>query len=342
MQTQPVARRIIEFQIAPQLLTKQLGADLYSPGQALCQLVANSLDAGCSQVEIEIGLNELDAPRSILIVDDGEGVSFADSDPSFKVIGKHVQRSDPKRETIGSRGIGRFAVFALAVEAVWDTVTIEDDLFVRHLWTMREGPAAVEVLSTPAETQCTGTSITLTLKQTSAVLGLFSSAQSVKIYLFNHFAGYLLRYDNNVSILVNGEQLDPSEFVEKNDLEHIPESEEIPEATLHHLVLGAKVEQEHSNVLRFATHGTTISSRAIDGEPIPGHKYLGLIDSLYLSELTNTAKSDLAHLDRRFLALEEEALKRAYQYILTQRAGKTRSFLEEARQRDYYPFRVID
>ena len=105
-----------------------------------------------------------------------------------------------------------------------------------------------------------------------------------KRLLFNAFAGYLLRYENEVSLVVDGEPVNPTEFIERSDSEDIAESEDIPQAVLRHLVLGRAVDQEYPNLLRFATHGTTISSKPIEAEPIPGYKYLGLVDSPYLDQ----------------------------------------------------------
>jgi hypothetical protein len=333
-------RKTIEFQMQPQLLTRQLGSDLYSsPGDALCQLVANSLDADCSRVEVRINRNKLDAPQTVIIKDDGRGINLFQLERDFKYVGTHVQSQESKRETIGSRGIGRFAVFALAVESEWQTVALEGTTRKCHQWTLRDGSLKFEVTSSSAGQLATGTTVFLTLKQTDTISRLFGSTQSVKRLLFNTFACYLLRYEKEVSLAVDSELVDPSEFIERSDLEDIAESGKIPHAVLRHLVLGRTVDQEYQNLLRFATHGTTISSKPIEGEPIPGHKYLGLVDSPYLSELTNTAKSELAHLDDRFLALEKESLARASRYILKERASRARSFIEEAREKPYYPFK---
>jgi hypothetical protein len=324
----------------PQLLTKQLGSDLYSsPGEALCQLVANSLDADCSQVEVTINRNELDSPQTVVISDNGRGITFANLEQAFKLVGQHIQPNDSKREIIGSRGIGRFAVFALAPESVWKTIVLEGDKKTCHQWIMRDGSLSIAINSTPAGQQAVGTTVFLTLKQTDAINRLFGGTQSVKRLLFNTFAGYLLRYENEVSIVVDGEPVNFSEFITQRDSEEIAESGDVPQAVLRHLVLGKGVDQEYQNLLRFATHGTTISSKQIEGEPIPGFKYLGLVDSPYLSELTNTAKSELAHLDNRFLALEKESTTRAHQYILKKRASNAHSFLEEAREKPYYPYK---
>ncbi|AKG53307.1 repair protein [Dehalogenimonas sp. WBC-2] len=333
------ASRFIEFQMEPQLLTKQLGSDLYpSSGEALCQLIANALDAGSSQVRVTVKRNDLDAPQEVVISDDGMGITIKQLDQAYRCVGKHFQPYASKRETIGSRGIGRFAVFALAPESYWRTVALEGTQFFCHEWTLVEGSLKFQVTSKAVDEK-TGTTVTLPLKQNEGISRLFGGTQSVKRLLFNAFACYLFRYENEVSIFVDDEPVKPSEFVERSESEEIPESEKIPQATLRHLVLGRAVDQECSSLLRFSTHGTTISSKPIEGEPIPGSKYLGLVDSPYLSDLTNTAKSELAHLDKRFLELEKETITRAQRYILTQRANRVRSFLEEAREKPYYPYK---
>jgi hypothetical protein len=43
-------------------------------------------------------------------------------------------------------------------------------------------------------------------------------------------------------------------------------------------------------------------------------------------------------MDSRFLALEKESLSRAQKYILRERSTRARTFLEEAREKPYYPF----
>ncbi|MBM2810068.1 MAG: repair protein, partial [Chloroflexi bacterium] len=167
-------RHTIAFEMQPQLLTKQLGADLYpSPGDALCQLIANCLDADSSRVEITVGRNELGAPTTLALVDDGCGISLRDLQESFRLVGTHVQLREPRRETIGSRGIGRFAVFALAAQSDWDTVALEDgSVKARHQWTVRDGSLRFEVRPEPAEGLPTGTTVRVGLKQTEGIARL--------------------------------------------------------------------------------------------------------------------------------------------------------------------------
>jgi hypothetical protein len=45
-------KRGVPFGMAPQLLSDRLGKGLYRAGEALKQLVSNSLDAGCTVVDV--------------------------------------------------------------------------------------------------------------------------------------------------------------------------------------------------------------------------------------------------------------------------------------------------
>jgi signal transduction histidine kinase len=117
-----VTIQTFDFRFHPNLVSRELGRDMYRAPEALKQLVANALDAGSTRVDIEVLFNQLDAPERVTIRDDGHGISPKEMDEAFRTIGLHLPRATGKREIIGSRGIGRFAVFALSAEAHWQTL----------------------------------------------------------------------------------------------------------------------------------------------------------------------------------------------------------------------------
>lgn len=332
------SRRTVRLQMAPPLLSRRLGSDLYTPAQALEQLVANALDAGCSRIDLTIRLNQLGAPDEVTIADDGRGLSLADVDGAFATVGEHSRLQRSPRDVIGSKGIGRFAAFALAYAAKWDTVADAGGTPVRQAWTLDGDSTEFLVESSSAPGLPSGTVVTLHLRDREGVQRLFSGVRSVHRALFNAFAGYLLRFRAEVSILVNGDPLDLSDFVEAEEVEEIPEGES-PAATLRHIILGARVDQAEANALVFAASGSTIRRSAIDEIPIEGRKYLGLVDAPYLQELTNTAKSDLAEFDEGFRRLEREATARARSFIRTARGDRAETFLAKARANPAYPFK---
>lgn len=324
--------------MAPQLVSRRLGSDLYSPAQALEQLVANALDADCTRIDVTIRDNQLGAPTELTISDDGRGLALADVDGAFATVGEHSRRRSSVRDVIGSKGIGRFAAFALAYAARWETVADDNGTRVRQSWTLQGDNTEFLVESSPAEEAPSGTVVTLQLLNRDGVQRLFSGVRYVHRALFNSFAGYLLRYRTEVSIYVNGEQLDLSDFVESEEVEEIPEGES-PAATLRHIILGARVDQEEANALVFAASGNTIRRSNIEEAAIEGRKYLGLVDAAYLQELTNTSKSDLAEFDDRFRQLEREATARARRYIQAARGDRAETFLAKARANPAYPYK---
>lgn len=97
-----------------------LGVGLYSSTPAaLTELVANAWDADAKEVRITVA----PTTRSIVIEDDGHGMSAADINNKFLKVG-YSRRQQPKgsfsdsgkRRVMGRKGIGKLAMFALANE----------------------------------------------------------------------------------------------------------------------------------------------------------------------------------------------------------------------------------
>ena len=97
-----------------------LGVGLYSSTPAaLTELVANAWDADAKEVRITVD----PTARSIVIEDDGHGMSADDINSKFLKVG-YSRRQQPKgffsdsgkRRVMGRKGIGKLAMFALANE----------------------------------------------------------------------------------------------------------------------------------------------------------------------------------------------------------------------------------
>ena len=334
-----MATRNLDFKLHPDLLSRQLGADLYTAPEALKQLVANGLDADCSRVDIRIAMNKMETPERVILRDDGRGIPPDEMVAAFQEIGSHLTRSNPKRPTIGSRGIGRFAVFALAAESYWETISQTADGLVRQRWTMVPGRVGIEVESTPIREGQTGTTVEMVLHQRSEVSRLFASDRWVKRVLFNSFVGYLAQFGDEVGLWVNDEEVKLDDFIDDSELEEIKAHGDIPDASMRHLVLSHHVDQAEPSMLVFAAHGTTISQAVLGDEGIPNRKYLGVVDSPFLADLTNTGKSLLAEFDPGFIALRDEASSRSRKFIESRQAGRAQEFLQKARAHPSYPYR---
>jgi Histidine kinase-, DNA gyrase B-, and HSP90-like ATPase len=330
--------RIVSMRMAPQLLTRRLGAELYTPTQALEQLVANALDAGCQAVSITIHQTALTGVDQVTLTDDGCGIAPDEMDAAFGTVGEHRVPKRRDRDPIGSKGIGRFAAYALAYASEWTTVADDEAGHRwRQSWRFEENPSSFQVSKSRAPNETTGTSLVLHLRDHDGVRRLFSGVRNVHRVLFNAFAGYLLRYPS-VEVRVNDELLDRSSFVTSEVVEEIPEGPG-PAATLRHIVLGTQVDQHDANTIVFAAAGNTIKRRAIVEPAVEGQKYLAVVDSPYLQDLTNTAKSDLPDFDAGFLNLEREATARAKAYVARLRGDQEHAFLIKARANPAYPFK---
>lgn len=100
---------------------EHLGVKMYSTlPPALAELISNAYDAAASEVTLEFK-ERTGTPKSILISDNGEGMSAEDIQDKFLVIGRDRRREDGDgdsnrfhRLATGKKGLGKLALFGLA------------------------------------------------------------------------------------------------------------------------------------------------------------------------------------------------------------------------------------
>src|SRR6266511_6329119 len=106
-----------------------LGIQMYqSPVAALAELVANAWDADAQTVRIELP-TVLGANATIVVADDGQGMTLAECQERFRNVGYNRrgsnldERSEKlNRPVLGRKGIGKFAGFGIAQVIEIDTV----------------------------------------------------------------------------------------------------------------------------------------------------------------------------------------------------------------------------
>jgi len=108
------------------LVIDDLGAKLYSTlPPIISELIANGYDACANEIKIE--LSGSGNNKSIIIEDDGSGMSFDEINQKYLIIGRK-RREVEKIETacnrlpIGKKGLGKLAFFGIARKAVIETV----------------------------------------------------------------------------------------------------------------------------------------------------------------------------------------------------------------------------
>lgn len=120
-----------EFQVDVNVIN-HLGVGLYSSTPAaLTELVANAWDADANEVRVTVN----PTVRSIVIEDDGHGMSADDIQRKFLKVGysrrqqagKGNLSDSGKRRVMGRKGIGKLAMFALANEVKISSLAIGND-----------------------------------------------------------------------------------------------------------------------------------------------------------------------------------------------------------------------
>jgi len=110
------------------LVIDDLGAKLYSTlPPIISELIANGYDACANRVEIELsGTGE---NKSVIIYDDGDGMSFDEINEKYLIVGRKrrkVQEDKKKkrcsRPPIGKKGLGKLAFFGISKKATIETV----------------------------------------------------------------------------------------------------------------------------------------------------------------------------------------------------------------------------
>jgi len=107
------------------LIIDDLGAKLYSTlPPIISEIIANGYDACANKVEIE--LSGTGKNKSIIIENDGFGMSFNEVNKKYLIIGrkrrKEKEKIPCKRLPIGKKGIGKLAFFGIAKRAVIETI----------------------------------------------------------------------------------------------------------------------------------------------------------------------------------------------------------------------------
>jgi hypothetical protein len=148
-------------------------ADKCSAHDAIAELIWNALDADATEVDVTIVRNELSAPISIEIRDNGHGMTPDRVEDHFLTEGdswKKDKRFSPTllRPMHGHLGRGRLLAYAVADSVRWKTVAAVDGgnqcTTIRGL---RSRPAGFEITDPEPTTADPGTTVELTMMQSS-------------------------------------------------------------------------------------------------------------------------------------------------------------------------------
>lgn len=131
---------------------EHLGIQMYqNPVDAVAELIANAWDANAEHVHISLP-SAIGNGGSLIVQDDGAGMTFAECQNFFLEVGRNRRGSDPDEKTkgknrpvLGRKGIGKFAGFGIAELVTVSTVsqdTGEKTVFQLDLNQLLEGDYA--------------------------------------------------------------------------------------------------------------------------------------------------------------------------------------------------------
>src|SRR5690625_276065 len=108
---------------------EHLGVKMYSTlPAALAEIISNSYDADASEVEVKLH-EKSGTPISIMVEDDGCGMSLGDIQDKFLSIGRNRREDEGdkpspnyRRLPMGKKGLGKLALFGIAKQIVIDTI----------------------------------------------------------------------------------------------------------------------------------------------------------------------------------------------------------------------------
>lgn len=316
--------------------SEHLGSRHYSTAsKALCELITNAFDADASRFEIELHENTLGVVDSLMLRDDGVGISPKTLQERFMRVG-----IEPDENAVfGKLGIGRLAVLRIGHLSKWRSVSMTGDgktVCVKFNIT-DDLKQDLSITEGPVETS-SGTGTTIEIVNLRDLSSSSLSTTRIRSDLLRQFCSYLLA-NKSKKIIIDGSALDVEDVVVMKKKESVPPFDEVTTKTnILHVILNTPVERTaFKNQLIFSAHGRTIT--CCDPEETLNPNYLGVIDCPYLEEIVLSNREALIQLDSGFSKLKSKVSKAASVFNQNYFAREKKSFIERARQKDYYPYK---
>ena len=319
------------------LLNEHFGMKKYpKPARALCELVANSLGAEATRVAINFKLNTLDGIETIIVSDNGYGISRATLEERFSEVGA-LPAAD-RQDEFSRFGVGRYAVFRFGATSRWTSVFDSKEGRRQASFVMRanggEQQCIIERVSDDIET---GTTVEIIDLYKIPVDQL--SLQAITSELLSQFCSFLLGHPDR-EILVSGEAVDLSSIIERREQEVFPFAPQegiAEEVMLDHLMLKRSVERSRIPApLLYCAKGRTILASPLENSPSPN--YLGIIQCAHLDSLVTENREELLEMDSAFPALQALVESSVDSFGERWQEERKKKYIERARNESFYPY----
>jgi Histidine kinase-, DNA gyrase B-, and HSP90-like ATPase len=188
--------------------------------KAVSEFVWNALDADAKRTSVELERNALGGLESIIIRDNGSGISKERAEHDFESLGESWKLTRARtpilsRAIHGKEGQGRLRFFSLARRAHWDTVYEQNGKLIKLSIDIDADRLDTSNVSdpTPADANAeTGTIVQLgPLKETFDWL----TGDEARSEFDSIFAPYILQYPD-AEIVYDGKAVDPKRTIERS------------------------------------------------------------------------------------------------------------------------------
>jgi hypothetical protein len=328
----------VELRFDPRIAAQHLGAQKYTtPARALGELIANSLDAKATVVQVEIEEDAFGVERALTVRDNGLGMSPECIRERFALVGVATAVAQATAPRLGRFGVGRFAVHRIGERSNWCSVAaVAGSSPIQTRFSLAAShPGIRGVQHTRVADLPSGTEIRVEELRPAPDQSLKPSR--LRDELLAQFCGYLLAHPA-IRIEVQGEPLNVRRLVaeERKDCINIGDSPACT-ATVTHLVLNAPVDRSRfPQQVLLSAKGRTVRSLQPD-HPI-ANDYLCIAECAALEEAISANREALIDFDPLIGDLERAVLSAVKQFDGERRSSRRARFIEAARAKEFYPF----
>lgn len=311
------------------------------PIPALAELIWNALDADASQVNVEFEHDALGRMTTIVVSDDGHGISHSEAPQLFKSLGgswkKHGARTRERGRALhGQEGQGRFKALALGSVVEWTTVT--PDAAGLHTFSIRivEDNVKHVAISEPEPISGARRGVTVTVQD---VRRNFTSLrpENASQELSEALAIYLHNY-KDVRVEIAGHALDPDRAIlNRTPVQLSPVTDD--DGTIHSVEL--EVIEWRSNTRRalyLCDENGFPFGEAEARFHVGDFRFSAYLKSSYIGRLHRDNLLELGDLAPHMNAIVAEARSNIGRIYRERTAEKAKTVVAEWKAQNIYPF----
>lgn len=314
-----------------------------SPIAAIAELIWNSLDADATHVAVSVNRNLMGGVDSVVVTDDGRGMSYPQTLDAFASLGGSSKRE--RRRTPGGRfqhgrlGKGRFKAFAIGVNVEWTTVFADSKGNLSYKITGQKESLSSFTFSDPQSANDRPTGTTVAISGIEGALRALEAASAIEA-LAGEFALYLRQYPA-AGIVYEGRSIDPASVVLNETALDLPsiatDDGQVYPARLSIIEWGVAVDR----ALFLCDAGGVTLARLPAAIHAPGFNFTAYASSEYVRRAEQEGTLELEGLSPELdllVGASKKALKAHFRARESQRAA---NLVEAWKKEDVYPYSEV-